>query len=157
VWRPGENMIKQISLVVVLVALLGGCATSKSGDVYTRDQARREMTVRLGTIESVREVKMEGTASGGGSVAGAVVGGVAGSNIGGGSGQIVGAVIGAVLGAVAGNAIEESATKKPGLELTVKLENGQMIAVVQEGSPQEFRVGDRVRVLTGRGETRVSH
>lgn len=144
-------------LFALLAALaLAGCATSKSGDVYTRDQARHEMTVRMGVVESVREVTMEGTKSGAGSAAGAVVGGVAGSNVGRGKGAIVGAVIGAVAGAVAGNAIEEGATKKQALEITVRLDGGQMIAVVQEGTAGEFRAGDQVRVLSGRGDTRVT-
>lgn len=146
------------SILVALVAILAlaGCASSKSGSVYSRHQAREEMTVRQGVVESLREVTLEGTKSGVGTAAGAVVGGVAGSNIGRGRGAIVGAVIGAVLGGVAGNAIEEGATKKQALEITVRLDNGQMIAVVQEAEADEFRTGDRVRLLSGRGETRVS-
>ncbi len=135
---------------------LAGCASSKSGNVYSRDQARSEMTVRQGVVESVREVTLEGTKSGVGSTAGAVVGGVAGSNVGRGKGAIVGTVIGAVAGAVAGHAIEEGATTKQAMEITVRLDSGQMLAIVQEGDPNEFRAGDRVRLLSGRGETRVT-
>lgn len=146
------------SLLIAVSALsvLAGCATSKSGDVYTREQARHELNVRTGVVESVRPVAMEGTKSGAGSLAGGAVGGVAGSSIGGGKGQIIGAVLGAVAGAVAGNAIEEGTTRKQAMEITVRLDSGQTIAVVQEGDPAEFRGGDRVRVLSGRGETRVS-
>jgi len=87
----------------------------------------------------------------------AVAGGVGGSNIGGGKGQIVGAVVGAVVGGmVAGHAIEEAATKKNGLEITVKYDNGSLGAITQEADEQ-FNVGDRVRVLSGGGVTRVSH
>ncbi|MEY2632250.1 MAG: hypothetical protein RIR00_904 [Pseudomonadota bacterium] len=143
------------SLLAVLT--LAGCASSRSGDVYSREQTRREMSVRMGVIESVREVQMEGTKSGVGSTAGAVVGGVAGSNIGGGKGQIVGAVVGAVLGGLAGHGIEDATNKKQAMELTIKLDSGQVIAIVQEGDPMAFRTGDRVRVLSGSGETRVTH
>ena len=73
---------------------MAGCASSKKGYVYTRDQERREMLVRTGVVESVREVTMEGTNSGAGTLAGAAVGGVAGSTVGGDRGQIVGAIIG---------------------------------------------------------------
>jgi outer membrane lipoprotein SlyB len=46
-------------------------------------------------------------------------------------------------------------TKFNGLEITVKLDNGDVLAVVQENDVL-FAVGDRVRVLTGRdGTTRV--
>ena len=65
-------------------------------------------------------------------------------------------MLGAVLGGVAGQAIEEKTTKKEGLEITVKLDSGQIIAVTQEADEQ-FRAGEKVRVLSGSGVTRVSH
>ena len=89
-------------LIALICALLVGCASSKSGSVYTREQARHEMTIRQGIVESVREVGLEGTKSGVGTMAGAAVGGVAGSNVGGGKGQIVGAILGALVGGLAG-------------------------------------------------------
>jgi outer membrane lipoprotein SlyB len=52
--------------------------------------------------------------------------------------------------------IEEGVMSKEGLEITVKLDNGRMIAVTQEADEQ-FRVGERVRVLSGGGVTRVTH
>nr|WP_301103008.1 glycine zipper 2TM domain-containing protein [Propionivibrio sp.] len=149
------NALK-ICSVLLISLILAGCATSKSGDVYSRDQARREMLVRSGVVESIREVTMEGTQSGVGGLAGAAVGGVAGSNVGGGKGQIVGAIFGAVLGGMAGSAIEESASKKNALEITVRLDGGQLIAVVQEMG-EIFNPGERVRILSGNGSTRVTH
>jgi outer membrane lipoprotein SlyB len=146
----------RLAAVLLISLILAGCASSKSGDVYSREQARREMVVRTGIIESIREVTMEGTKSGTGTFAGAAVGGVAGSNIGGGKGQIIGAIIGAVAGGVAGSAIEENATRKNALEITVKLSSGQLIAVVQEMG-EIFHPGERVRVLSGNGSTRVTH
>lgn len=148
--------IKPLIAAVLAVAVLAGCASSRSGDVYSRNQTRHEMTVRLGVVESVREVTMEGSNTGVGTGAGAVIGGVAGSNVGRGKGAIVGTVLGAVIGGIAGNAIEDQGTKKQAMEITVKLESGQMIAVVQEGDPNTFRAGDQVRVLSGNGETRVT-
>lgn len=142
--------------LLLLLILLGGCASSKSGDVYTRDQARREQTIRMATIESIREVVLEGTKSPVGTVAGAAVGGIAGSTLGGGKGSAVAAVIGAVAGGIAGAAIEEGVTRKLAMEITVKMDNGQMIAIVQEGDPREFRPGDRVRIISSYGESRIS-
>lgn len=149
--------ILKFTTLLLISIVLAGCATSKSGNVYTRDQARREMLVRSGVVESIREVTMEGTKSGVGTVAGGVAGGVAGSHVGGGNGQIVGAVFGAVLGGLAGSAIEEGVTKKNAQEITVKLDNGQLIAVVQEATGEFFNPGERVRVLSGNGSTRVTH
>ena len=147
-----------VKLVVALLAALTltACATSKSGGAYSRDQTRQEMQVRLGVVESVREVAMEGTQSGAGTFAGAAIGGVAGSNVGGGKGQIIGAILGAVAGGMAGSAIEDGVSKKTGLEITIKLDNGQLIAVVQEAD-ERFQPGEKVRVLSGSGATRVTH
>ncbi len=113
------------------------------------------MNVRMGVVESVRPVTIEGTQSGVGAVAGGAVGGVAGSTVGKGKGSTIGSVVGAVIGGVAGQAIEERTTKKEGLEITVKLDSGQLIAVTQEADEQ-FQTGDRVRILSGSGISRVS-
>lgn len=149
--------MKTHALILILVVLFAGCATSKSGDVYTRDQARREQTIRMGVVESVRPVLMEGTKSPVGTVAGAAVGGLAGSTLGGGRGSSVAAVLGAVAGGLAGSALEEGVTRKQAMEITVKMDSGQLIAIVQEGDPAGFRGGDRVRIISTGGESRVTH
>ena len=145
-----------LAITAFAAILLAGCAGSQSGSAYSRTQTRGEMHVRMGIVESVRTVLIEGTQSGVGAVAGGVVGGVAGSNVGQGRGSTVGSVLGAVLGGVAGQAIEERASKKDGLEITIKLDSGQIIAVTQEADEQ-FHAGEKVRVLSGSGVTRVSH
>ncbi|OGA73753.1 MAG: hypothetical protein A3G81_28250 [Betaproteobacteria bacterium RIFCSPLOWO2_12_FULL_65_14] len=147
----------RITLVLALAAAatLAGCATSKSGDVYSRDEALREQTVRLATVESVRPVTIQGTRSGIGAASGAVVGGVAGSGVGHGRGSTIVGVLGAVGGGVAGQAIEEGATRKNGVEITVRLDNGELRAIVQEET-DKFVAGQRVRLLTSGGVTRVS-
>ena len=136
-------------------AALAGCATSKSGDVYSREEALREQTVRLATVESVRPVTIQGTRSGIGAAAGGVVGGVAGSTVGHGKGSAIAGVLGAVGGGVAGQAVEEGTTRRPGVEITVRLQNGELRAVVQEQT-DKFVPGQKVRLLTSGGVTRVS-
>ncbi|MEN6585384.1 MAG: glycine zipper 2TM domain-containing protein [Sulfuricella sp.] len=150
------NKIKLAGALLVLAAVLGGCASSMSGGAYSRSQARQTQEVQMGVVESVRQVQLEGTKTPVGTVAGAAVGGIAGSNIGGGKGSTVAAIIGAVAGGLAGSAIEEGVTKKPGLEITVTLDSGRMIAVTQEAD-ESFHPGERVRILTGGGVTRVTH
>ena len=141
---------------LTVIALLGACASGVGGGDYSRDQARREQTVRLGVVDSVREVKIEGTRSGVGAVAGGVVGGVAGSTVGQGRGSTVGAVLGSVAGGVAGQAAEQGATRQTGLEITVKLDSGRLIAVTQ-AADESFKPGDRVRILSDGATSRVSH
>ena len=150
------RLVKLIAVAAASVAVLGGCASSMSGGAYSREQARQVQEVQMGVVESVRHVKIEGTKSPVGTGAGAVVGGIAGSNIGSGKGSTVGTILGAVAGGVAGSMIEEGVMSKDGLEITVKLDSGRMIAVTQEADEQ-FRVGERIRVLSGGGVTRVTH
>ncbi len=153
-----QLMKTTMAAAAILASLmLSGCPASMSGSAYSRDQARQAQDVRMGYVESVRQIMIEGTRSGTGALAGAALGGVAGSNIGGGSGRIAGAVGGAVIGGLAGSAIEENVTRQPGLEITVRLDNGRMVAVTQ-GADEPFYPGDRVRLLTSQdGVARVAH
>ena len=153
------NKTVRITLLAALSAsvLLAGCAgPSSSGSVYSPRQTRGEQTVRLGVVESVRHVTIEGEQGPVGAIAGGAVGGVAGSNVGGGKGSTIGSILGAVAGGVAGNMIERKVTEKKGLEITVKLDNGELRAITQEAD-EEFKPGERVRLLSGSGVTRVTH
>ena len=151
------NKFTLLGAALVSGLVLGGCAESMSSGAYSRGQAREVQEVRMGVVESVRQVKIEGTKTPVGTAAGAIVGGLAGSNLGGGKGSAVGAILGAVGGGLAGSAIEEGVTRKPGLEITVKLDGGRMIAITQEMEQgEDYRVGDKVRIHTGGGVTRVT-
>ncbi len=147
---------KLVLLLAAAVVALAGCASSKSGSVYSRDDARREATVRQGVVESVRSVTIEGTKTPIGPVAGGAVGGIAGSTVGSGRGSTAGAVVGAVAGGLLGAAAEEGLTRREGVEITVRLDNGELRAIVQEAD-EVFKPGERVRLISLRGETRVSH
>lgn len=138
------------------VLLLGGCAQGMGGGDYARTEARRAMVVQFGTVESVRSVKLEGTKTPVGAVSGAAVGGIAGSTVGSGRGSAAAAVIGAVAGGLAGAAIEEGATRQAGVEVTVRLDDGTFLAVVQADEGEQLRAGDRVRILRDGGTTRVA-
>jgi outer membrane lipoprotein SlyB len=137
------------------VVMLAGCVSQKTGEVYTRDEALREQSVRSATVESVRRVKIEGTRTGVGAVAGGAVGGIAGSTVGTGKTSSVAAVAGALGGGLAGQALEEGATRKNGVEITVRLDNGEVRAIVQDDTDR-FITGQKVRLLTQNGVTRVS-
>lgn len=145
-----------LALALVASLGLGACATSDSGSTYARGESRREMSVRMGVVDSVRNVTLDGSESGAGTLAGAAIGGIAGSNVGGGKGSSIGAILGAVAGGIAGHAAEGGITKKQGLEITVKVDGGGIVAIVQEAD-EAFRPGERVRLLSNGGKTRVSH
>jgi outer membrane lipoprotein SlyB len=53
--------------------------------------------------------------------------------------------------------VEENTTKQPGLEITVRTDNGQTFAVTQADDGERFNIGDRVRILESGGQARVTH
>lgn len=145
------------SVAVASAVLITGCAgQSASSSVYSYGQAQNEQIVRLGTVQSVRYVTIQSDkASGFGAASGAALGGVAGSTIGGGRGNVLATIGGVILGGLAGNAIENQTDKKQGLEITVQMDNGETRAIAQEADVM-FTAGQRVRVLSGNGPTRVT-
>ena len=155
--------MKQVSgfycvVLAIVVLMLSGCASTLSGESYSRDEARRPQQVQIGVVEFVRPVVIEGTKTPIGAGAGAIIGGIAGGAMGEGRGSAISSVLGSVAGGLAGAAVEEQTTKRQGVEVTVRLESGKVIAVVQEATPNEtMTVGERVRELSVGGATRVSH
>lgn len=158
--RPAGSIPVMAALIAASLAMSGCAYNSSSADVYTASQAQREETVRMGTVDSVRAVKISsnnGQPSGVGAIGGGALGAVAGSAIGGGRGSIVTGIIGGIAGLVAGNAIENGVAQRDGLEITVRLDNGDMRAVTQSATGEIFRAGDRVRLLSSGGVTRITH
>lgn len=132
---------------VLLTVTVAGCAPrSMSGDVYSRERAQRVQTIEYGEVIEVRQVLIEGTKSGVGTLAGGALGGALGSGIGRGAGSTIGVVGGAIVGGLAGSAVEEGATQQTGVEVTIRIDTGRTIALVQGIDPPVF-VGDRVKVL----------
>lgn len=143
------------------VALLGSCAQqSLSGDVYSRGEARQGQSVQTGRITALRPVKIEGNTEAG-SLLGTIAGGVLGSNIGGGrAANTAGAIGGAIVGGAVASHAQKAMGTRNGLEITVKLDSGSSVAVVQEVDPRNgapFSIGDRVRVISSGGAMRVAY
>ncbi len=145
--------IKQFKLTGLAAAVIAaavataGCASSVSGSAYGRSQARTVQQVQTGTVEAVRPVIIEGTKTPVGAATGAALGGLAASNVGGGRGKAAATIGGVVLGGLAGAAAEEGVTRRQGLEITVRMDDGRMLAVTQ-GADQNFVYGQRVRLVT---------
>ncbi len=156
---PLQRLIRPALAVAaagILALTASGCATqSSSATVYRAGDTQREQTVRMATVEAVRKVMIQRDSKGIGLIGGAAVGGIAGSGMGGGRGQDIATVLGAIGGLVAGQAIENQANQREGLEITLKYDSGETRVIVQEADV-ELRPGDRVRVITGGGVTRVS-
>ncbi len=135
-------------LLILLVLLLVGCASSQRGIGPTNKEI-----IKLGVIESVTPIEMDAS-SNAGSMMGGIFGQVGGANTGTGRGAVVGSVLGSVLGGTLGH--QAGIAKKNGMELWVKLDNeAQSTYVMQPGKAENFKVGDRVRVRHKKGELRA--
>lgn len=155
-------MRKIVSCVLVaamaLPLWLAGCAPKVGGSDYGSTGVRGVQSITYGTVQSVRVVHIEDDSRTGttvGTLGGGVAGGVLGNLIGGGTGRTVATVGGALLGAAAGYAGSKALTGQQGYEITIKLDDGQLIAVTQ-GTDLEFSPGQRVKILSGSGSTRVT-
>lgn len=148
--------MKSVPLFLI-AALLAGCAsTPQSGNVYRAYQTQNEQVVRTGTVESVRNVVIVNPESGVGTMGGAALGGLAGSQAGHGNGSAAVGIIGAIAGGLIGQRVEASTNQRPGFEITVKLDSGELRAVTQ-AADELFRPGERVRLLSNGYMTRVTH
>ena len=149
--------LRALAGALLATAVLAGCATNPTGAPVSRNEVQRAQTVEFGVVTNVRPVSIQPNSTVVGTTTGAVVGGSVGSNLGSGTlANTAGAVGGAVAGGMAGNAIQGSAGARQGGEVTVRLDSGRTMVVVQEGSPEAFRAGDRVRVTSDGQTTRVS-
>ena len=147
----------KLPAAMLCILVLGGCAYPYGTRDYRGYETRGAQEVRFGIVETVREVKIQPGESGAGAFGGAALGSIAGSYAGGSSSaNAAGAIAGMLLGGLIGSSIERSANERPGVEVVVLLDSGKYVAVVQEADEQ-FRSGDRVRILSGRGATRVTH
>jgi outer membrane lipoprotein SlyB len=146
-----------LQCIAVGTVLLGGCATSTSSASFPSGTARTTFDVFYGEVVSTRSVAIEGEASALGRLGGAMIG----YAIGAGNTpwyrnpRRIQAAVGGVAGSVAGEAIERNVKSGDGLEVVVRLDDNQTVAVVQ-ANDVEFSPGQRVQVLMGRdGSSRV--
>lgn len=149
------NYLRTFALLIFLpvTALMAVSATANTNN-FNSNQAGRAQTVQMGTVYAVRDVNIQNDGSRTGNVTGAALGGIAGSTIGSGRrSNTAGAVGGAVAGRAVGNAVTSS--NQSGVEITVRLDSNLLMAVVQAGNSNEFRVGDAVRVTNDGRTTRV--
>ncbi|MDR1660349.1 MAG: hypothetical protein LBR94_08470 [Desulfovibrio sp.] len=107
--------------------------------------------MRQGTIVSLGDAVIEQDSTLLGPTIGGVAGGVLGGAIVRGPGRVFGALGGATVGALAGAGTEKLVRTENAWEMTIELENGEIISVVQ-AKDDNYAVGDRVRLLYGAGD-----
>lgn len=152
------NKFAFMVIALILPLAMFGCASEQTGTTYSRGDVGQIQEVAFGVVTHARAVHIEGTKTPIGTVAGAAIGGLAGSSVGHDTVSSVAAIAGAVAGGLAGSAAEEAMTRADGVEVTIRMEGGKIISVVQAADPNvQFKEGDKVRVLTINGVIRVAH
>lgn len=148
--------MKAVSALAIASLVVGCAHPPRSGNVYQSYQTQTEQSVRTGTVESVRNVTIANPQTGVGTMTGAALGGIGGSYAGEGRGQAAMAILGALAGGLIGQRAEQGANKRDALELTVRLDDGEVRAITQEAD-ETFRPGERVRLVSDGYITRVTH
>ena len=125
-------------------------SSSSSVPVYDSSQVGTVIRSQSGEILAVRDVVIKASITQAGSTGmGARIGGAAGrSAIYGGPAAAIGAagaVVGEAVGAVAGARADD----KRGEEITVLVEGGQTVTIVQERGSPPLAPGERVKIITG--------
>ncbi len=150
------NTLRLLGAAAVVAALAACAGPHPSASVYQPRHTMNEHTIRMGAVESVRDVTLSGHDTGIGSMAGAVIGSSVMSNVGRGSGSFVASIVGAIAGGMIGQRAEAGAASRPGVEITVRLDNGELRAVTQLAD-ELFQPGERVRLHSSSNGTRVTH
>jgi outer membrane lipoprotein SlyB len=142
------------AIPVALMLPLAGCAEPPNS--VSRADANTVQSVYFGTIVNLQAVDIRPGQTRVGAITGAIIGGAAGSTLGSSTAaNVAGAAAGATVGGAAGSAVQ-GADRRNGVEFTIRLDNGDTVAVVQNGNVNDYRVGDRVRVTGSAGNARVS-
>lgn len=131
-------MKKLISVSIVALMLLSGCATNK-GPEYSGNDYNQVKRYETGMVLEARPVIISDAGSG--KFLGAIIGAVLGSTMGRAEGRTLATLGGGLAGGYAGNEIG----KANGVELTVELDNGEHIVVVAKGN--NIVAGDRVKII----------
>jgi outer membrane lipoprotein SlyB len=146
-----------VALALASTVLLSGCVSTSGRTVYSRNQVNQAHRIELGTVIGVRKVVIDGEATQVGLYGGGATGAIAGSQIGQGTGAALSGVAGGVAGMIVGRQVEKMVTRKAGLEISIALDNGDTVVIVQEEDKGGFVDGDRVRVMIGQGTAYVMH
>ena len=144
---------KESVIWFALIAMcLAGCGSGLGGRSYSRSDARKAYKVTYGEVYAVEGVHIEGEYTQLGTMGGGLVGYSIGRS---GSGGRVAGAVGGVAGAVVGREVETAATSLDGVEITVEMDRGDTLVIVQSNDVS-FAPGEKVKVLLGRGsEARV--
>lgn len=150
--------IGRLALAMSLAVTVGACASSQMhSNTVSRNDVGTMQRAWSGEILGYSNVTIGGTKSGAGAAVGAASGGAIGAQFGGGTDdKILAGVAGAIAGALIGDAVEESATKQPGYQYEIRLDNGEVTYIIVPADHPPYARGTRVDIVEGRnGRARI--
>ncbi len=143
-------MKKFIAIVVGLsLSILSGSVLAAR---YNPNQYYNGMTqnnVLLGHVIAVRMVQGSAGAGNIGSMLGGIAGLALGNKVGRGTGKIIATVAGGIFGGIFGSRVEQHLSQQTVNQVTVRLRDGRIIAVVEKEF--SFAVGQEVQVIYSPG------
>lgn len=143
-----------LALVASLTGLTGGC-TYRPVESYSRYEANQTMNVEYGTVRELRRVNMQGYSDGIGAVTGAVIGGVTGNAVSGRWDKGLGTMLGIIVGGLVGTVAQQNMTQTDGWELIIQLDSGRTAAIAVPATGEQFRIGQRVKLMDNPRGSRV--
>ena len=137
-------MTKYIVVFLGLSFMLGGCSSNKPLSENKAGTLKKEKVIRVqqGTVVGIKDVAVKGEKS----RVGGTVGSLAGSVLASGTIPYVGSLLGSMVGGAVGSSADDELSKKPGHEISLKLENGEQVTVTQLATTK-FNIGDKVKLL----------
>ncbi len=140
-----------------------GCAVQQtSPNAYRSSEALRTGSVEVVTVIRVRQVTIvdsdgyTSANSGIPGIVGAVVGGLLGARvIGGGNGRYIAGALSGTVSGIATQAVASYLNRRNGLEVIVRKENGNQIAVTQDAD-QQFVTGQQLYLVGSGGGYRLT-
>jgi outer membrane lipoprotein SlyB len=138
-WYPG--------VAAGMLLFLAGCQARSNLPVYRASEANTVRTAQTGTVDSVRAVLIQGDGGVRTSI-GQNVGGSLGRAVATGGNPVtaVAGAAGSALGQIAGAAVEKNVAATEGQEVTVVLDSGSVVTIIQKNNPP-FVGGERVQIV----------
>lgn len=145
-------LLVRLCVAGMIGCIVAGCATPQG----TASSTLGTTLVQVGEVTNIRDITLAGgRTSGVGSFLGSLVGAIAGSQVGNGYGRTAAAIGGTVAGGVAGQKVESAGNTSKVTELSVRFTDGA-VRTYNVDPGESFRVGDKVKVVTSQGTTRVT-
>jgi outer membrane lipoprotein SlyB len=129
--------------VALVVSMVAGCTFPSSAPLVSKSAVGNVQVLDFGRVVATRDVVVDGEKTLLGISGGAALGGAAahpGGYSAASTGEVVAQAAAAVVGAV---------TREKAQELTIELDDGRVVVIIQEVPDGRFQQGDRVQVNHG--------